>query len=96
MFALAEYALIVLMCFAGIVGASPWLIFLGTLGLSVGGVAERLQALTRRPLLPFDGEIVTMFAAIVLEALCVCAAGYFLGVGMRTLFLGIKLLFGSG
>ena len=64
-------------------------------GSDVGGVAERFQALTRRPLVAVDGKIATMFAAIVFEALYVCAAGYFLGVGMRTLFLGIKMLFGS-
>ena len=77
---MAEYAVIFLMCLAGLFGASPFLVLLGIMAFGIEIVWAHRKALQRQSMEVVELDLVKALTKSFLLATLACTAAYVAGV----------------
>ena len=76
---MAEYAVIFLMCLAGLFGASPFLVLLGVLAFGIEIVWTHREALQRQSIQVVDLDLVKALSKTFLMATLACTSAFVAG-----------------
>ena len=76
---MAEYAVIILMCLAGLFGASPFLVLLGIIALGIEIVWIHRKSLQRQSMLVVELDLVKALSKSFLQATLACTSAYVAG-----------------